>query len=124
MRHSMNGGWERVRDTTVAWCGYALLALATVLAALDPRVDPGWLVTTVLIAAGAGAWIFVLYTRTPQPRAEHRARNLVFFVGLLGFGSVLMARDPVFFVFVIAGFFYASELRPIALAVLGIGATS
>src|SRR3954470_24587758 len=124
MRVSMNRGWDWVSDTTVASCGYVLLALATVLAALNPHAEAGWLATTALIAAGAAAWIFVLYTRTPAPRNEHRARNLVFFVGFVGFASVLMLRDPVFFVFMISGFFYASSLRPIPLAVLGIGATS
>ena len=60
----------------------------------------------------------------PVPRTAHRARNLVFFVGLLGFAAALMLRDPTFFVFMIAGFFYASALKPLPLAVLGIFATS
>ena len=35
-----------------------------------------------------------------------------------------MLRQPVFFVFMISGFFYASYLRPLPLAVVGVGATS
>ena len=35
-----------------------------------------------------------------------------------------MLRQPLFFVFMISGFFYASELRPLPLAVLGVAATS
>jgi signal transduction histidine kinase len=49
---------------------------------------------------------------------------IVFFVGLLAFASVLMLRQPWFFVFLISGFFYASDLRPLALAVVGVAATS
>ena len=48
----------------------------------------------------------------------------VFFVGLLVLASILMLRQPLFFVFMIAGFFYATILRPLPLAVVGIAASS
>src|SRR3954452_2639636 len=119
-----SGGWERVSDTAVAWCGYLLLALATVLAVVDHAGDAAWIATTVAIAGLAAAWIFVLYTRAPAPRIAWRTRNIAFFLGLVAFASVLMARDPVFFVFMISGFFYASVLRPLPLAIAGIALTS
>ena len=37
----------------------------------------------------------------------------VFFVGLLAFAALLMLRQPLFFPFMIAGFFYATVLRPL-----------
>ena len=40
------------------------------------------------------------------------------------FASILMLRQPLFFIFMIAGFFYATALRPLPLAVVGIAATS
>ena len=43
---------------------------------------------------------------------------------MLVLASILMLRQPVFFVFMISGFFYASYLRPLPLAVVGVGATS
>ena len=55
---------------------------------------------------------------------DHRLRLDVFFVGLLVFASVLMLRQPLFFIFMIAGFFYATILRPLPLAVVGVAATS
>ena len=80
------------------------------LAADDPR-DRG----------GAAAWIYVLFTRLPRAAARtHRVRMDVFFVGLLVLASVLMLRQPLFFIFMISGFFYASVLRPLPLAVVGV----
>ncbi len=65
-----------------------------------------------------------MYTRAPAPRIEQRVRMRVFFVGLLAFAALLMLRLPLFFPFMIAGFFYATVLRPFALAVVGVGTTS
>jgi len=68
--------------------------------------------------------MYVLFTRVPEPRQDHRVQVAVFFVGVLVFASILMLRQPVFFIFMISGFFYASILRPLPLAVVGVGATS
>ena len=48
----------------------------------------------------------------------------VFFIGLLALAAILMLRMPLFFIFMISGFFYASILRPLPLAFLGVFATS
>src|SRR6185312_4255474 len=37
---------------------------------------------------------------------------------------ILMLRQPLFFVFMIAGFFYATILRPLPVAVVGVAASS
>ena len=68
--------------------------------------------------------MYVLYTRRPEPNKDHLLRLDVFFVGLLVFASVLMLRQPLFFIFMIAGFFYATVLRPLPLAVVGVAASS
>ncbi len=121
--------WERFGDAMLDWGGYVLLGFATalVLSAGDPSdgpPDPAWRPTTAAIALGAAAWIYLLYTRRPQPNSEHRLRIDVFFVGLLVFASVLMLRHPLYFIFMITGFFYATVLRPLPLAVLGVAASS
>src|SRR5262249_43510608 len=90
----------------------------------DGNPDWGWRLTTLAIASGAAIWIYVLYTRRPQPNTEHRLRLAVFFVGVLVFASVLMLRQPLFFIFMITGFFYATVLRPLPLAVVGVAASS
>ncbi len=65
-----------------------------------------------------------MFTRLPPPRQAHRLRMGVFFVGVLVLASFLMLRSPLFFVFMISGFFYASILRPLPLAFVGVFATS
>src|SRR5689334_21073116 len=97
--------WERVTERMLDWGGYGLLALATALglAAGDP--DPGWRLTTLGIAGLAAGWLYVGWTRRPAPDAEHRLRLDVFFVGLLALAALLMLRQPLFFVFMISGFF-------------------
>ena len=116
--------WERFGDAMVGWCGYALLLPATVIALLAGPKDLAWQLTTVAIAVAAAAWIYLVFTRLPPPRQAHRLRMGIFFAGLLLLGAVLMLRMPLFFIFMISGFFYASILRPLPLAFLGVFATS
>ena len=72
----------------------------------------------------AALWVYVGYTRAPQPRREHRLWMGLYFVGLLSIGAVLVARDYLFFIFLITGFFHATVLRPWPVLILGIFATS
>jgi len=124
--------WERFGDAMLDWGGFVLLAFASVLAlsAGDPSLpdgattDPVWRITTLAIVLIAAAWLYFGYTRRPVPNAEHRLRLDVFFVGLLVLASLLMLRHPLFFIFMISGFFYATVLRPLPLAVVGVGASS
>ncbi len=124
MTASTKPTWERLGDAMLDWGGYLLLALGTFLGVSTGDGDATWKVTTLAIAAASAIWIFLLYTRSPMPRLEQRPRMAIFFVGLLALASVLMLRQPLFFIFMISGFFYASVLRPMPLAVVGVGATS
>jgi signal transduction histidine kinase len=116
--------WERFGDALLDWGGYVLLALATVIGLTAGSDDLSWRITTLAIAVGAGVWLYVMYSRAPIPRVQQRARMRIFFVGLLAFAAVLMLRHSLFFVFMIAGFFYATMLRPFALAVVVVAASS
>src|SRR4051794_33673402 len=124
MPRSTATAWDRFNELLVARCGYLLLAVATVLSVAGGVPEPASELTTLAIAGAAAAWIYVAYTRLPPPRREPRGRLAVFFVGVLLLASVLMARQPIFFIFMISGFFYASALRPLPLAFAGVGATS
>ena len=117
-------GWERFGDALVGWCGYLLLVPATILSLLAGPDDIAWRLTTLAIAAVAAAWTYLLFTRLEPPRQAHRLRVAVFFVGIMAIGSVLTVRQPLFFIFLISGFFYASLLRPLPLAFVGVFATS
>ena len=104
--------------------GYVLLAIATILALLAGGPDPRPSATTLAVALAAAAWLYVGYTRLPRPRADHQARLVGFFVGVLVLASALMLLQPLFFIFMISGFFYATALRPYPVTVAGIAVTS
>jgi signal transduction histidine kinase len=123
-RPSTTSTWERYSDALIGWCGYILLAIPTALVLIGGGANPAGRPVTFAISAAAAAWIYVFHTRLPQPREAHRLRVGVFFVGLLVFASVLMLREPLYFIFMISGFFYASLLRPLPLAFVGVGASS
>jgi signal transduction histidine kinase len=124
MSESVKPAWERFGDAMVGWCGYVLLAISTLLGLLGGSADTTSRLTTLAISAVAAGWIYLLYTRMPEPRRDDRVRIDVFFVGVLVLASILMIRQPAYFIFMISGFFYASILRPLPLAVVGVGATS
>jgi signal transduction histidine kinase len=124
MTASSTRGWERWNDRLLGWCAYILLAIPTVLMVLGAARDPAGRPFTLAIAAVAAAWTYLFFTRLPMPRQAHRLRMHVYFVGLLALASVLMLREPLFFIFMISGFFYATMLRPLPLAVVGVFATS
>ena len=116
--------WERWLKRLTDGVAYATLVASTALAVLAGQESGGELLVTLLIAALAALWVYVLYGRAPEPRPAQRLRMAVFFVGVMVFASVLMVRDPRFFIFMISGFFYASALRPLPLAILGVFVTS
>jgi signal transduction histidine kinase len=124
MTASSRPGWERWNDRLLGSCAYVLLAIPTALMLLGATRDPGGRPVTLAIVALSAAWIYLLFTRLSMPRQAHRLRMHVFFVGLLVLASLLMLREPLFFIFMISGFFYATMLRPLPLAVVGVFATS
>src|SRR5687767_830865 len=124
MSERMKPAWERFGDAMVGWCGYALLVLATVIVLVVGPRDLAWQTATVALATLAAGWIYLMFTRLPPPRQAHRLRMGTFFVGILVLAAALMLRTPLFFIFMISGFFYASTLRPLPLAFVGVFATS
>ena len=106
-------GWERLSDAMIGWCGYLLLVPPVLYAIVAGAGDPAWLAATLGLAAVSAGWIYLMYTRLPPPRHAHRLRIGIFFVGVLALAALLMLRSPIFFIFAISGFFYASVLRPL-----------
>ena len=62
-------GWERFGDAMLDWGGYLLLAFGTLLAISAGNPEAIWRLTTLAIALGAAALMYVLYTR----RIDHRS---------------------------------------------------
>src|SRR6476659_1275912 len=124
MAPTTDTSWERWLRRLTDTVAYATLVASAALAVLSGQEGSGELLVTLVIAGLAAVWVFVLYSRAPVPRTTQRARMAAFFLGLMVFVSVLMVRDPPFFIFAISGFFYASVLRPLPLAILGVFVTS
>ncbi len=108
----------------MTWAPYLSLAASTVIALLRPDRQPGERLITLAVVAITVAWVYLLFTRLPEPRRAQRGRMLIYFVGLLALATLLMARNPMFFIFAISAFFHAGLLRPLPLIVAGVAATS
>ena len=124
MRVFADRSLDGLSDAMLSIGGYALLAVATILALPTGGPDPAWMLGTGALALGAAVWLYLGYTRLPSPRGDHQGRLRAFFIGVIVLATMLMLRQPLFFIFMIAGFFYATVLRPYAVAVVGIAVTS
>ena len=91
---------------------------------MRPGATDGERLVTAGLVGLAAVWVFLGYTRAPQPRKAHQLRMIVYFIGLLVIASALASREYIFFLFMITGFFHASVLRPWPVVFAGVFATS
>jgi signal transduction histidine kinase len=115
--------WEKGFDRVVEWAPYVTLAMSSLLAVAGSIGDWPEILAVVGLSATAALWVFFMFTRV-EDRMEKHSRMRVYFAGLLVLFAVMMVWKPVFFVFVITGFFHAFFLKPPALSFLGVGLTS
>ncbi len=115
---------ERWNDRLTDWCPYVTLAVSSVVALARPGANDGERLVTAGLVGLAALWVFLGYTRAPQPRKAHQLRMIVYFIGLLVIASALASREYIFFLFMITGFFHASVLRPWPVVFAGVFATS
>jgi len=103
---------------------YILLGVATVLALLTPGQTSRERWGTAALVAVTAAWVLGMCT-LPSPEWRRRSVPMIVYVGVqLALAGVLMARQPIFFVFAVVGFIQAYELLPPVWAFLSIAATS
>jgi signal transduction histidine kinase len=116
--------WEGWIERTLNWVPYLTLAFSTALTLAQP--DQSWVhrIGTLALAGVAAGWVYAMYTRRAEVCREQPMITAVYFAGLLLVATVLMAREPLFFVFTITGFFHAALLSPWYLSILGVFATS
>jgi signal transduction histidine kinase len=103
---------------------WLLLLPATVISQLPS--GQGWTdraLTLGLVGLAAG-WVYFGHTRAPHRWQARSVPAAVYFAGLLVFFVALMARDPIFLLFAISGFFHAYLLKPWPLGVAGVFGTS
>ena len=115
---------ERWNDRLTDWCPYVTLAVSSIVTLARPSSDDGERLVTAGLVGVAALWVFLGYTRAPQPRKAHQLRMIVYFIGLLTIASALAVREYIFFLFLITGFFHASVLRPWPVVFAGVFATS
>jgi signal transduction histidine kinase len=116
--------YELWGDRLTDWCPYVTLALSSVLSLAWSNDGAGERLLTAGLVAVAALWVYLGYTRAPQPRKAHPARMIVYFIGMLAIASLLATREYLFFIFLITGFFHAMVLRPWPVLIAGVFATS
>lgn len=116
--------WERSWSWSERWIPHVLLAISTLVSATTADQDAVTRATTVALALVAGAWVSAGFTFAPPERRQRPRYALGYVVGLLVLATLLMARDPVFFLFAITGFLHSAILRPRILVFVGTGVTS
>ncbi|ROO51136.1 signal transduction histidine kinase [Micromonospora sp. Llam0] len=128
MRASTSGdtgpGWDRWYDRLLVGVPWLLLPASTAIALTQPgRTWPDHAITLGLVGATAG-WVYLGHTRVPPDRPRRTLPMLIYFAGLLTLSVALMARDVIFLLFAITGFFHAYQLRPWPLGAAGVLGTS
>jgi signal transduction histidine kinase len=116
--------WERWVDRVLGWVPYVTLSLSTVIALAATNQSWSDRLGTLVLVVIAATWVYAMYTRRADRCRDQPIATAVYFTGLLLLATVLMMREPAFFVFTITGFFHAAVLSPWYVTVLGVFATS
>ncbi|WP_432988361.1 sensor histidine kinase [Dactylosporangium sp. CA-233914] len=116
--------WDRWYEKLLVVVPWLLLPASTAIALAQPgRTWNDHAITLGLVGAAAG-WMYLGHTRVPQDRRKRTLPMLIYFAGLLTLCVALMARDVIFLLFAITGFFHAYQLRPWPLGAAGVLGTS
>ncbi|TDC02023.1 sensor histidine kinase [Micromonospora fluostatini] len=116
--------WDRWYEKLLVGVPWVLLPTSTAIALAQPgRSWHDHAVTLGLVGVSAG-WVYLGHTRVPRERRKRTLPMLVYFVGLLTLCVALMARDVIFLLFAITGFFHAYQLRPWPWGVAAVFGTS
>lgn len=118
------GGWQPWLNRSEQVLPYALLAVATAISLAFGGHDGHWWTITGALVAATVVWLLATITLPAPRRREHPALITVTFLGVIGLGSALEAREVTFLIFMIFAFFSAMRLRPAVLAFAGLAATS
>ena len=112
--------WEVRINRYLVWIPYASLALSACGGLIWG--DSGEGLSISMLSLAAAVWTWVTLSRLGPPHQVSQVMLRVYFVGFVAFGFLLMAKTPIFLVYGISGFFLAFLLRPLRVALLGIGA--
>lgn len=117
-------GWQPWLSRVERHLPGLLLAVATAVSLLAGGHDSRWWATTGALVAATALWVLGTVVLAPARLRERPAFALLTFLGVLGLGSVLEARDVAFLIFMIYAFLAAMQVRPTWLAFVALAATS
>ncbi|WP_232376175.1 sensor histidine kinase [Amycolatopsis aidingensis] len=103
---------------------FLLLAVATLLALPASAGDRSHQLGTLGLVLAAAVWVLLTDTLRPGPLRTSQWAELAAFAGFTALATVLMLRENLFLVFMVAGFFYAIRLRPMPVMFGGLAACS
>ena len=103
---------------------YILLGVPTLLSLAESGQSGRDQLTTLGLAAAAGAWALFMYTLRGPSWTGRTTPMLVYVGGQLALAGVLMGHRPLFFVFAVIGFIQAYEVLPPLWAFISIAVTS
>src|SRR5699024_2481079 len=116
--------WHVIWKISLVLIPWVLLIAANVIDQSTSSQPLQYRLTTLLLVAGAGLWVYLGHTRVDDARWQDPRWMTVFFLGLLVWFVVLMGRSEAFILFTISGFFVSFQLKPWWAAVGGIFATA
>jgi signal transduction histidine kinase len=120
---SAHSRWERRYERAFAWIPYITLLIGCVLSQFRPQRWSERAVTLGIVAV-AGVWTWAITAGAGPSFRTRQAAMRIYFIGFLGLATLLIIRDPLFFVYAITGFFHAYLLRPWWVSFGGVAATS
>ncbi|AXB48500.1 sensor histidine kinase [Amycolatopsis albispora] len=106
------------------WFPYLMLGLCVAIQPISSSQPAGHQRTTLVLAGVALCWVALTDTLPRLRVPDNQWWPLLSLAGLLALASVLMARETLYLLFLIVGFFHALRLRPVWLMLLGLLTTS
>jgi signal transduction histidine kinase len=115
--------WEQRQEWTLNAVPYVSLAVATVLAMLEPGRSAGGTVAVLALAGLTAGWMLTFVT-LHRERASRRGLMIVYVLGLFGLLAALLTTSGWFGIFTITGYIHSFFLRPMRLVFVGVALTA
>jgi signal transduction histidine kinase len=115
--------WERRQAWLFTAIPYVSLAVATVLAALEPGRSAGGTVAVLALAGLTAGWMLIFVTLHPAWWVR-RGLMIGYVLGLLVLTAALLTTSGWFGIFTITGYLHSFLIKPIRLAFVGVALTA
>jgi len=116
--------WERRYAQLLVLVPWLLLVPSVAINQATPGQSAADRIGTLALALVAAAWVYGWHTRVRRQQWDHPSRAVVYVAGLLVLFGALMARDTIYVLFAITGFFHAYQVKPWPLGVAAVLGTS